>query len=157
MEKTQITVDMLVNELGFIPPRGRIKWLSEKTGYSRTQVGDILAGRRTFTERFKRLAFDSIRKELIELSPKLKKLFSESEVQGINWDSFRFLSDEEQSEANRLRGLLLSDPLMKEGAQILERFIGSYRYEAVLMLRKLATKAEKTGGWAPFPRIEKEE
>lgn len=47
-----------------IPIRGRIKWLSEKTGYSRTQVGDILAGRRTLTDRFKRLAIDAMVREI---------------------------------------------------------------------------------------------
>ena len=59
-------------ESAHVPARGRIKWISEKTGYSRTQVGDILGGRRTFTNRFKKMAMDAILNELKEQFEQIK-------------------------------------------------------------------------------------
>jgi hypothetical protein len=43
-----------------IKKHGRIKWLAEKTGYSRTQVGDVLGGRTAITTRFLRIANSAI-------------------------------------------------------------------------------------------------
>lgn len=62
-------IEELKNHFPFLklPKRGEIKWFAEKTGYSRTQVGDIFAGRRTYTDRFRRMALDAVQNRLFEL------------------------------------------------------------------------------------------
>jgi hypothetical protein len=62
--------------------RGEIKWFAEKTGYSRTQVGDIFAGRRTYTERFRKMALDAVQNRMLELG----KMYPSVDAKGWSED-----------------------------------------------------------------------
>lgn len=63
------TLEILLLEMQKIgiKKHGRIKWLAEKTGYSRTQVGDVLGGRTAITTRFLRIANSAITDEMARL------------------------------------------------------------------------------------------
>jgi len=130
--------------------RGLFTTISTKTGFSPAYAGQVLNGKKVLTEQF-------VEKISVLLEMPIKDLLAPDEWEEVKFEGMVWPSEEDQLEARRLGGLTLSDPLMKEGAQILERFTGEYREKAVEGLRKLAKKAEKLGQWAPFPKQEKEE
>ena len=67
-----------------LPKRGEIKWFAEKTGYSRTQVGDIFAGRRTYTERFRKMALDAVQNRMLELGKMYPSVDAKGGSEDIN-------------------------------------------------------------------------
>ena len=119
LKKNKNDIGSLINQLdmALIPARSRIKWLAEKTGYSRTLVGDVLGGRRTYTDRFKKMAHDAIQNELLKLSKKFPNIMAsavkppvfnpdEAEQERIDREVFGLISQERREKERFISGLV---------------------------------------------------
>lgn len=129
------TIEDLISRMDLtgIKKHGRIQWIADRTGYSHTQVGDILRGKRTYTERFKKLVTTALK----------------------DYEQKEFMTSVARSQADKLNnihtpsggavvgGSAFETEIIREAVSILQSLSGADMLRAVAMLKDFKAETEK--------------